>query len=269
MMNKWINISISVVLVVGLAASLFLYFQESSSLKDAESKIVGLEGSVSNLEGSVSNLEGTVSTLEADLASANAQVSTLETNLASANVQVSTLETNLASANVQVSTLQSQLTSANAQVSTLETNLASANVQVSTLQSQLTSANVQVSSLQSQLASANAQVSSLQRIINLLESSTIASAVTINQANNTSTRIVTFTANYAGYIVVSGTSNTVNGYLLVTNSFSGYPYNDIHYTFGPSDSRMIPVLPGTVAVNFGNTNIINGATATITVVYFY
>ena len=67
-MNKWINISIIVVLVAGLAASLFLYFQESSNLKAAEDEIDTLEGDVSTLEGTVSTLEGTVSTLETDLA---------------------------------------------------------------------------------------------------------------------------------------------------------------------------------------------------------
>ena len=100
-------------------------------------------------------------------------------------------------------------------------------------------------------------------------SSKRADAVTINQSAGQLTSIVTFTAGYAGYIVVSGTSTTSLGYLLVTKSFSGYPYNDIHYSFGTGASRTIPVLPGTVTVYFGNTNLLSGATATITVIYVY
>ncbi len=60
-MTKWINISIIGVLVTGLAASLFLYFQESGNLRHAESEIV---------------------TLEEDMMAAEAQISTLEEKLA-------------------------------------------------------------------------------------------------------------------------------------------------------------------------------------------
>jgi len=77
-MNKWISISIIGVLVIGLIASLFLYFQESGNLKDAESEIATLEGNVSALEADLATAEAEVSSLESDLADAEAEISSLE-----------------------------------------------------------------------------------------------------------------------------------------------------------------------------------------------
>ncbi len=78
MTNKWISISISGVLVAVLAASLLLYFQEFSNLKDAQAEI--------------DVLEVTVSTQELDLWGAKAGVSALEAELAAAEVRISALE---------------------------------------------------------------------------------------------------------------------------------------------------------------------------------
>ena len=81
-MNKWISISISAVLVAGLVASLLLYFQESSNLKDAQVEI--------------DVLEGAVSTQEVDLWAAKAGISALETKLAAAEARISALGAALA-----------------------------------------------------------------------------------------------------------------------------------------------------------------------------
>ncbi len=154
MMNKWISISISGVLVMGLAASLFLYFQESSSLKDAESKIVTLEGNVSSLGADLAAAEAEVARLDGELIAAEAQVSTLEADLMAAQTQVTTLETELTAAEAQVSALEGN-------VSTLETDLAAAQARVSTLEADLAAAEAQVSTLEAGLADAEAQVATL------------------------------------------------------------------------------------------------------------
>lgn len=152
--------------------------------------------------------------------------------------------------------------------------LQSCQTQRSSLQSQLTSAEGQVSSLQTQLSSSQSQAASLQselsvcqRRCKLQEWSVKADEKTLNQDRNTRSAVVTFRADYAGYVLVSGTSTTSNGYIMVTSSFSGFPHNDTRYAFGTGATRLIPVLPGTIVVYFGNTNMVSGATATITVRY--
>ena len=63
-MNKWIFITVALILVAATATNGVLYFQESSKLKDAQAKIADLEGNVSTIEGNVSSLEAGASALE-------------------------------------------------------------------------------------------------------------------------------------------------------------------------------------------------------------
>ncbi len=252
-------------------AGLFIYYYFQTSV------------AISSLQSQLSDANAQVASLQVQLLSANSQVASLQTQLSSANLQVASLQTQLSDANSQISSLQDQLAGANSQISSLQSQLSSANSQVSPLQAQLTSANAQVSSLQDQISplqaqfeSANAQIFSLQdqirnlqSIVNLSQLTTQANSVTISQAAGELSTVVTFTANYAGYIVVSGTSNTSNGYIKVSDSFSAYPYSNYTYLFGTGTTFYIPVLPGTVSVSFGNTNPVNSATATISVVYCY
>ncbi|PVV83299.1 hypothetical protein [Dehalogenimonas alkenigignens] len=160
----------------------------------------------------------------------------------------------------QISGTGSSNTGLQSQVSSLQAQLNSANSQVSSLQNQL-------NSVSSQLNTANTQISGMQSLLNLSVSSVKASQSTINQGAGQATVVVSFTANYAGYVAISGTSNTTLGYVMVTDSFNGYPHNSTRYAFGTGASLLIPVLPGTVTVYFANTNLINGATATLTVTY--
>jgi uncharacterized protein YlxW (UPF0749 family) len=194
---------------------------------------------------------------------ATGRISDLQNQLSATNSTKDSLQT-------QVSTLQSQVSSASSQVSSLQNQVNSANAQIASLQSQLGSGSSQVTSLQSQLNSANAQIASLQNLLNLNSSSVKASQVTINQSANQTSQVITFNATYAGYIVVSGTSTTSNGYITVTDSFSSYPtFNSGHdNNFGTGAVLTIPVLPGTVTVYFGNANAFTSATATITVTYY-
>ena len=147
-MDKHINIA---VLVVGLVASLFLYFQESGRLKDAKSEIVDLEGTVSTLEADLAAAQAEVLALEADLAASEAEVSALEADLAASEAEVSALEADLAAAQADVLALQADLAAAQAEVSTLQADLAAAQAEVSTLQADLAAAEADVSALSEEL----------------------------------------------------------------------------------------------------------------------
>ncbi len=140
-------------------------------------------------------------------------------------------------------------------------------VQVSNGGSDVSGLQNEVISLRSNLEGAQAQLSSLEKIVSLSLSSTPANSVTINQSAGQSTQVTSFTAQYAGYIVVSGTTTTTKGFIRVSGTFAGYP----GYTqdFASGATLVIPVLPGTVTVHFGNNNALNGASATISVKYYY
>lgn len=149
----------------------------------------------------------------------------------------------------------------NKTISSLNNNIASDNSSISSQQNTITNNQTQINNLQK-------QISNLQNELNLLVSSTEANAVTINQTAGESTSIVSFSANYAGFIFVSGTTTTSNGYIKVTDTANGYP-NYPGYTFKTGDTWVIPILPGTITVSFANSNSVNGVTATITVIYYY
>lgn len=83
------------------------------------------------------------------------------------------------------------------------------------------------------------------------------------------------TINHAGYVVVSGTSGNGNFYVIVTDSFAGYPLNSYQYSFGYGTTLYIPVLPGSVAVYVGAPCGVLGCTlqggsweATLSVTYY-
>lgn len=214
-----------------------------------------------------------VASLQGQLLSANARVSSLQnenstyqSQVASLKDQLSTSQSTLQAANSQ---LQSQLSSAKSQITSLQTDVSGYQSQVSALRIQLSSANSQISSLNDQVSSLQSQNSDLQSIVNLSKSNIVAREKTINQSEGQSTSVASFTAQYAGYVVVSGTSTTSNGYLIVTDTFNGYPHNGVRYSFGTGATLTIPILPGTVTVYFANSNVSGGATATLTVTYYY
>lgn len=206
--------------------------------------------------------------LESQLSSTNSELESSQRQNTDYNSQISTLQGQVTSGGSQLSTLQGQ-------ISSLQSDVARYISQAASLTNQLASANSEVTSLQGQLSSANSQYASLQSrnndlqsITKLSKSTVVANQRTINQSAGQSSTIVSFNADYAGYIVVSGTSTTSNGTVIVTYSFPNLPATSPH-TFGTSSTLTIPVLPGTVTVSFNNSNLLNGATATITVTYFY
>jgi len=180
------------------------------------------------------------------------------------NKTIDSLNDKVASDTTQISTLKSQLTSK-------ESDLTKANDQISSLQSENTSLQSEVSSLESDTKSLQKKVTEYESVLKLAESEVKVQQATFNESAKQSLDIVTFDAPYAGYVIVSGTTTTSNGYMQVTNSFFGYPFNNYYYQFGNQNNTiMAPILPGTVTVKFGNTNSGSvGATATLTVTYYY
>ncbi len=154
------------------------------------------------------------------------------------------------------------------EISILESLMSSLDQNISSMQSSEIYYLTEASSLNSSLAAQSSINSGLQSALNLQNSTEEASNVKIRQGPLQTSLIVSFQANYAGYVVINGTSSTSNGYIQFTDSYPGYP-SFSNLTFGSSfTSILIPVLPGTISIYFGNTNIINPATANISTYYF-
>ncbi len=137
------------------------------------------------------------------------------------------------------------------------------------VQSSLQQAQSQVSQLQSELNNAQGSSSQSNAIANLQQSSNWLSDETVDQDRG-SYAYYTESANYAGYVSVNiATSTTSNQYVEAIWSSHGVSY-DNKITVGTSGTAVFPVLPSSnVQIRIGNTNLLNGATATVTITYTY
>ncbi len=197
----------------------------------------------------------TIATQQAQIAQLNSQIVGLQTDLA-------TEKANSTSLLQQLTTTKGQLAAANAQILSKTGELTVSQSQVSILQSQITSLNSQVTTLQSEKAD-------LQNIVNLGASTVQASSIPISQTYGALSSVSSFNVNYAGYLLITGSSSSATGYLRVTDSYSNYAFNSSNISFGTGTSVVVPVLPGSITVSFGNTDGAGTITATISVTYYY
>ena len=115
----------------------------------------------------------------------------------------------------------------------------------------------------------NSEYDTLTDIVNLQESTIWVNHETISQPPSSYT-YWTFSASYAGYILVAVHSSTTDKtYIRVAYSSYGVSYNQ-KMDIGSSGTAVFPVLPcGSIGVSIGNTNLVNGATETVSVTYYY
>jgi peptidoglycan hydrolase CwlO-like protein len=244
------NLAILIVLLI-LAASIFTGCGISKDSYDAAVKEANdLRDQLSDVQADLTTAQDNLSQSDADLAAAQQNLNTVLDDRDLILKQLDETEDDLTAA-------QDQLESANSLITTLQSQI-----------DELESADSLITTLQSQITTLQSQVDQFQEITDLSLYSTKLDAVTIYQAANVYENIVSFTADYAGYVTVSGTSSTFNTAIRVTDSFTGYPYNEYLHHFGTGTTLKIPVLPGTITVYLSNTNPV-GLTATITVTYYY
>ena len=132
------------------------------------------------------------------------------------------------------------------------------------------SLNSKYSTLESNYSSLQSNYSYLQSIVSLSQTETLENSQTISQPAGYYT-YYTFNISYAGYITVDVSSSTTSNTWveIVGYSSNGISYNSGQLTVGYSGTVSYPVLPGTVQVEIGNSNLFSGATETVTITYTY
>ena len=162
-----------------------------------------------------------------------------------------------------------EINSKNNTLSSMNNELNSKNSTIQSLNSQIISLNNQIANLKAQLNTSNGTIANLQEILSLNETTVEISDQTISQPAGYYT-YWTFSIPYAGYIVVEVLSSTsTNTYAIVSWSSYGVDYSD-SVTVGSSGTVNFPVLPSSnVVVGVGNSDLIIGATETVTILYYY
>jgi len=140
---------------------------------------------------------------------------------------------------------------------------------LNSLNSQITQLQSEISNLQSQLLDTQKQLSDANNINGLHMTEVWLKDKTVNQDRGAG-MWYQYTADYAGYITVNiQSSTTSNQYVQVTWTSNGIDYSN-KITVGNLGTAVFPVLPSNdVKVTIGNTNLLNGATATVTITYTY
>jgi hypothetical protein len=157
--------------------------------------------------------------------------------------------------------------------------IASLNQQIAALQQQIAAApntstyTAQIAALQSKIDEYNATLTSLgteyQNLQKIADLTTYGNLYNSNfsQDINTTTTLWSGNIEYAGYVIVEGTSNVTSTYVQITNVFSSTYTLASNQTLGTSGILIFAVLPGTLEVKVGNIN--EAAQVNATAVYHY
>ncbi|MGQ9642140.1 MAG: hypothetical protein ACUVUF_08530 [Candidatus Bathycorpusculaceae bacterium] len=161
------------------------------------------------------------------------------------------------------------IASLNSQITDKDNTIASLNSRIANLQTQITDKDNTIASLNSRIANLQTQVNELNSIIDLEKSTVWVYDQTISQPVSSYT-YWTFSASYAGYIVVTvHTSTTDKTYVRVIWSSYGVDYDE-SITVGASGTAVFPVLPASsIEVRVGNRNLLSGATEIVSITYHY
>jgi TolA-binding protein len=215
---------------------------------------VGLVGAVALYSSQINDKDNTITTENSQLADKDSQISNLQTWL-NGN------KTLLAGTIIWLNPNKTLLSQTQTHLQGNLTEITSLNSQIASLQSQISYLNSQVTSLQNQISNLNA-------ILNLQDSTIWVNSQTISQPASSYSELGA-TADYAGYVWVNvQSSTTTNTYVEVIWSAYGVSYDNT-ITVGTSGTACFPILPTWIEVRIGNTNLVNGASETVTITYYY
>lgn len=268
---------------------------QSSQISSQSSVVSAQSNQISSLGSVVSSQSSQVSTQSAQISSQSGQISSQSGQLSAQSAQIATQAAQIAADNTQIANLTSKVNSLKTQVAadqakiqSLTTGYAASNATIVSLNSQIATLNTQIATLNGEIATDNAQIASLQAQVASLMAITGLSDST-NEASGTyytggsgSVAIVTFTANYAGYVAMSFTaaSDAANEGMTIdltyganvnAPTYSGLylPCCGYFYIVGYiPGSVVIPVTSGTVTV-YLETSDFTSQSGTLTVTYYY
>lgn len=160
-----------------------------------------------------------------------------------------------------VNNLQSQMTEKDNAISSL-------NSQISALNNSFNQINASSSAKDTQIAALSSQLASYANILTLNVSAYLVYNQPVSQAASANTTIFTDVLYYAGFVSVAVQSDSNTTYVEVIYSYYGVNY-DNNATVGKSGTAAFPVLPATVAIRVGNTELVDPVNATVTATYVY
>jgi cell division protein FtsL len=140
---------------------------------------------------------------------------------------------------------------------------------LTTLNSQVSAKDSQISQLNSNITSLQNQVNDLTSNLNLAKSETWVNSQTVSQPAGSYNGWIRSTT-YVGYVMVNVESSTTDKTYIEVLWYSYGIYYGNTISVGVSGTGVFPVFPSNdIEVRVGNSNLLNGATETVTITYHY
>jgi hypothetical protein len=169
-----------------------------------------------------------------------------------------------------VDDLNTQIEDKNADIATFTMQIGSLNAQVMSLQNSLDQSNSTIENLQEGVETLNLQIQSYLNLLYLNASTYLFSQTPVSQNTSTYTPLFQDAIQYAGYVGVNVQSTSNTTYVQALYSSFRVNYNN-NVTVGLAGTAYFPVLPGTIEIRLGNTDLEQGdiINATATAIYYF
>jgi len=200
----------------------------------------------------------------------NASYWNLQSSYTSLQNQYSSLQSSYNSLHSQYQDLQSAQSSLASNYLNLIGRYQALNASYWNLQSSYARLQSQYQALNASYNSLQSSYNFLQSVANLQQTTTWVNAQTVSEGPS-SDYPWSFSIYYAGYVTVTVSSSTTSNTWVEIYGISsnGITYTSNQVSVGYRGTVSYPVLPGTVDVYVGNSNLVNGATETVTITYTY
>ena len=166
------------------------------------------------------------------------------------------------------STSASEINRLKAENTGLKGNMTALTNQYTTLQNSLSQANANLESLRADNADLQDYATSLLNVLNLNASATLIRDQAVQLEAGENVTVFNNFIDYAGYITVQVTSDSNSTFAQVIFSYRNFNFDNT-LVVGKSGAVAFPVLPGSVTVNVGNTELTDAVNATVTATYIY
>jgi mitofilin len=263
-----ICIVLATLLVISIVSNPTAPIGDNNKINELESENQRLQNSVDTLQNENKKLQNTMDTLQNENKKLQNTINTLQNE----NKKPQETNNNLQSENQRLQNTINTLQNENKKLQDTNNTLQNKSQELQNTINTLQNENQELQNTINTLQNENQE---LRAITNLAKVTTIQNKYTFNQQAGQSSP---FTVNtpYAGYIFVridSSTTNLAFARVRYTSNGGNSPHT-ITYDQRESISSSggyacFPVLPGTTTVYIGNTNLINGATHTVTIEYWY
>lgn len=223
-----------------------------------------LNGKLTSTQGHLAALSSSYNASQASLAATKSNLTSAQTHTQIILEKIQDLNSTLQSQNSTIQNQNSTIASLMANITALQSEMNSSEGVFSALNNTISDLKAQAASQDTTISGLQSQDTTLSTILGLKNSTTETNNQQFNETPAGSTTIASFYVPYAGYVSVSGTTNSTGARIAVSDTGVS---QQIAFNFSSGSTLIVPVLPGTVDVYLENQNTNSSISGILTVNY--